>query len=149
MAFLAIIVIVAGADDWALSGLVGNACIALLCGFRADGFDIRASCSGLLRKEFAKVLEAVAGVIFFALHGVWCARLNFIIAVKPPKMVNSNSFTVFINMLDNQDLYFVANEFIWSIMLIPTTSQSLLIKQHLGNGEDSLKPYFINSILFN
>ena len=54
---------------------------------------------------------------------------------------------VFLNMLDNQDLYFVSNEFIWSIMLVPTLSQSALIKQDLSNNKQtSLKPYFINSI---
>lgn len=54
---------------------------------------------------------------------------------------------VFINMLDNQDLYFVANEYIWAIMLVPTLSQSTLIKQEIANNKEySLKPYFINSI---
>ena len=55
---------------------------------------------------------------------------------------------VFINTLDNQDLYFVSNEFIWSIMLVPTLAQSSLIKQDLANNNDSsLKPYFINSLI--
>lgn len=55
---------------------------------------------------------------------------------------------VFLNMIDNQDLYFVSNEFIWSIMLVPTLAQSSLIKQDLSNNKDSsLKPYFINSII--
>lgn len=55
---------------------------------------------------------------------------------------------VFLNMLDNQDLYFVSNEFIWSIMLVPTLAQSSLIKQELSsNNKISLKPYFINSIV--
>lgn len=55
---------------------------------------------------------------------------------------------VFLNMLDNQDLYFVSNEFIWSIMLVPTLAQSSLIKQDLANNKDSsLKPYFINSLI--
>lgn len=54
---------------------------------------------------------------------------------------------VFINMLDNQDLYFVSNEYIWSIMLVPTLAQSTLIKQEIANNKNySLKPYFINSI---
>ena len=54
---------------------------------------------------------------------------------------------VFLNMLDNQDLYFVSNEFIWSVMLVPTLSQSAVIKQDLSNNKQaSLKPYFINSI---
>jgi len=52
---------------------------------------------------------------------------------------------VFLNMLDNQDLYFVSNEFIWSIMLVPTLAQSSLIKQDFAsNKNSSLKPYFIN-----
>jgi hypothetical protein len=51
-------------------------------------------------------------------------------------------------MLDNQDLYFVSNEFIWSIMLVPTLAQSSLIKQELSSDNKiSLKPYFINSIV--
>ena len=55
---------------------------------------------------------------------------------------------VFLNMLDNQDLYFVSNEFIWSIMLVPTLAQSSLIKQDLANNKNSsLKPYFINSLI--
>jgi hypothetical protein len=50
-------------------------------------------------------------------------------------------------MLDNQDLYFISNEYIWSIMLIPVLSQSSLIKQDIANNKNySLKPYFINSI---
>ena len=55
---------------------------------------------------------------------------------------------VFLNMLDNQDLYFVSNEFIWSIMLVPTLAQNSLIKQDFANNkESSLKPYFINSLI--
>lgn len=55
---------------------------------------------------------------------------------------------VLLNVIDNQDLYFVSNEYIWSIMLIPTLSQSTLIKQRVSNDHNhSLKPYFINSIL--
>ena len=55
---------------------------------------------------------------------------------------------VFLNMIDNQDLYFVANDFIWSIMLVPTLAQSSLIKQDIANSKNySLKPYFINCIL--
>jgi len=55
---------------------------------------------------------------------------------------------VFLNMLDNQDLYFVSNEFIWSIMLVPTLAQTSLIKQDLANNRDcSLEPYFINSLI--
>lgn len=56
---------------------------------------------------------------------------------------------VFLNMLDNQDLYFVSNEFIWSVMLVPTLAQSSLIKQELANGNNNLKPYFINSIILS
>jgi hypothetical protein len=55
---------------------------------------------------------------------------------------------VFLNMLDNQDLYFVSNEFIWSIMLVPTLAQSSLIKQDFAsNKNSSLKPYFINCFI--
>ena len=55
---------------------------------------------------------------------------------------------VFLNIIDNQDLYFVSNEFIWSIMLVPTLAQSSLIKMDISNNQDaSLKPYFINSII--
>lgn len=54
---------------------------------------------------------------------------------------------VFLNTLNNQDLYFVSNEFIWSLMLVPTLAQSSLIKQNLANNKQhALKPYFINSI---
>ncbi len=52
----------------------------------------------------------------------------------------------FLNIIDNQELYFVSNEYIWSIMLIPTLAQTSLIKQEFTNNkESSLKPYFINS----
>lgn len=55
---------------------------------------------------------------------------------------------VLLNILDNQDLYFVSNEYIWSIMLVPTLSQSTLIKQEIANSKNSsLKPYFINCIM--
>lgn len=55
---------------------------------------------------------------------------------------------VFLNTLDNQDLYFVANDFIWSIMLVPTLAQSTLIRQDIANNENySLKPYFLNSVI--
>lgn len=55
---------------------------------------------------------------------------------------------VFLNMLDNQDLYFVSNEFIWAIMLVPTLSQSSLIKQDIATNKNaSLKPYFANAIV--
>ena len=53
---------------------------------------------------------------------------------------------VFLNVLDNQDLYFVANDYIWSIMLVPVIAQSGIIKQELALGNKNLKPYFINSI---
>ena len=57
---------------------------------------------------------------------------------------------VFLNKIDNQDLYFVSNEFIWSVMLVPTLAQSSLIKQDLANNEDAqLKPYFVNCIVLN
>lgn len=55
---------------------------------------------------------------------------------------------VFLNLLDNQDLYYVSNEYIWSIMLVPCLAQSSLIRQDIANNKDySLKPYFINSII--
>lgn len=54
---------------------------------------------------------------------------------------------VFLNVLDNQDLYFVANDYIWSIMLVPVIAQSNVIKQELALGNKNLKPYFINSTL--
>ena len=54
---------------------------------------------------------------------------------------------VFLNILDNQDLYFVANEYIWSIMLVPVLAQSTLVKQSLSNGDNDIKPYFLNSII--
>lgn len=55
---------------------------------------------------------------------------------------------VFLNMLDNQDLYFVSNEFIWSVMLVPTLAQSSLIKQNLSTDkQESIKPYFVNSFV--
>ncbi len=55
---------------------------------------------------------------------------------------------VLLNVIDNQDLYFVSNEYIWSLMLVPTLAQSTLIKQRISNDNShSLKPYFINSVL--
>lgn len=57
---------------------------------------------------------------------------------------------VFLNKIDNQDLYFVSNEYIWSIMLVPTLAQSSLIKQTITNNDkESLKPYFINTIVLS
>ena len=40
---------------------------------------------------------------------------------------------VLLNVIDNQDLYFVSNEYIWSLMLVPTLAQSTLIKQRISN----------------
>lgn len=54
---------------------------------------------------------------------------------------------VFLNVLDNQDLYFVANDYIWSIMLVPIIAQSNVIKQELALGNKNLKPYFENVFL--
>lgn len=54
---------------------------------------------------------------------------------------------VFLNILDNQDLYFVANDYIWSVMLIPVVAQSGIIKQEVSNGNNNLKLYFINSFI--
>ena len=57
---------------------------------------------------------------------------------------------VFLNMLDNQDLYFVANEYIWSVMLVPVLAQSTLIKQDVANNPDfKVAPYFLNSVLLS
>ena len=53
---------------------------------------------------------------------------------------------VFLNVIDNQDLYFVANDYIWSVMLVPVIAQSGIIKQELALGNENLKPYFLNSI---
>ena len=54
---------------------------------------------------------------------------------------------VFLNIIDNQDLYYVSNEFIWSVMLVPVLAQNNVIKQAVANNKDeSLKPYFINTI---
>lgn len=55
---------------------------------------------------------------------------------------------VLINTLNNQDLYYMSNEFIWSIMLVPALAQNDYIKQKVSqNNNESLKPYFINSVL--
>ena len=54
---------------------------------------------------------------------------------------------VFLNIIDNQDLYFVANEYIWSIMLVPVLAQSTIIKQAVSNGNKDIQPYFLNSII--
>ena len=54
---------------------------------------------------------------------------------------------VFLNIIDNQDLYYVANDYIWSIMLVPVLAQSGIIKQELALGNSNLKPYFFNSII--
>jgi len=55
---------------------------------------------------------------------------------------------VLINTLNNQDLYFMSNEFVWSIMLIPALAQNDYIKQKVSqNNHESLKPYFVNSFL--
>ena len=57
---------------------------------------------------------------------------------------------VFLNMIDNQDKYFIANEFIWGIMLIPALAQSTLIKQDIANNKNyNLNKYFLNSILLS
>lgn len=55
---------------------------------------------------------------------------------------------VFLNILNNQDIYYVANDFIWSVMLVPVLAQSTLIKQSLAqNNSQPLKKYFINTLL--
>ena len=55
---------------------------------------------------------------------------------------------VLINTLNNQDLYYMSNEFIWSIMLVPALAQNDYIKQKVSqNNNECLRPYFINSVL--
>lgn len=55
---------------------------------------------------------------------------------------------VLLNMLDNQDLYFVANDFIWSIMLVPAIAQNILVKQAVSNNEtETLKPFLVNCLV--
>jgi len=57
---------------------------------------------------------------------------------------------VFLNILNNQNIYYVANDYIWSVMLVPVLAQSTLIKQFLAqNNNQSLKKYFINTILLS
>ena len=57
---------------------------------------------------------------------------------------------VLINTLNNQDLYYISNEFIWTIMLVPTLAQNDYIKQKISqNNNESLKPYFLNNILLS
>ena len=57
---------------------------------------------------------------------------------------------VLLNTLNNQDLYFIANDFIWSVMLIPTIAQNDLIKQNVSqNNNESLKGYLLNSVLIS
>lgn len=54
---------------------------------------------------------------------------------------------VFLNILNNQDLYYVSNDFIWSIMIVPALAQNNIIKQNLSqNNNESLKPYLFNNI---
>lgn len=55
---------------------------------------------------------------------------------------------VFINMLNNQGLYYVSNDYIWSIMLIPTLAQNICIKQDISHDNSfSLKPYVLHNFL--
>ena len=57
---------------------------------------------------------------------------------------------VFLNILNNQDIYYVSNEFIWSVMLVPVLAQSTLIKQLLAKDcNQPLKKYFINTIFLS
>lgn len=54
---------------------------------------------------------------------------------------------VFLNIVNNQNLYYVANDFIWSFMLIPVLAQNNVIKQEVSNNNAaSLKPYFLHSL---
>ena len=53
---------------------------------------------------------------------------------------------VLINTLNNQDLYYIGNDFIWSIMLVPALAQNNYIKQNVSrNNNEKLKPYFMHS----
>ena len=55
-----------------------------------------------------------------------------------------------LNTLNNQDLYFIANDFVWSVMLIPTIAQNDLIKQNVSQDNNtSLKDYLLNSVLIS
>ena len=55
---------------------------------------------------------------------------------------------VLLNVVDNQDIYCVANEYIWAIMLVPTLAQNALIKQELSNDLNcKIKPYFLNTTI--
>lgn len=55
---------------------------------------------------------------------------------------------VLLNMIDTQDLYFVSNDFIWSVMLVPAMAQNTLIRQEIANNSNySLKPYFLNCVI--
>ena len=55
---------------------------------------------------------------------------------------------VVINMLNNQDLYYVSNDYIWSFMLVPTLAQSTLVRQDIAsNPSKPLKAYFINCLI--
>ena len=55
---------------------------------------------------------------------------------------------VFLNIIDSQELYYVANNYIWSIMLVPTLAQNSLIKQELAyDRQTEMKPFFINTII--
>ena len=57
---------------------------------------------------------------------------------------------VLLNTLNNQDLYFIANDFIWSVMLIPTIAQNNLIKQNVSqNNNERLRDYLLNSVLIS
>ena len=57
---------------------------------------------------------------------------------------------VLLNVVNNQELYFVGNEFIWSVMLVPVLAQNNCIKQSVSiNNNESLKPYFVNGILIS
>ena len=57
---------------------------------------------------------------------------------------------VLLNTLNNQDLYFIANDFIWSVMLIPALAQNNLIKQNVSqNNNESLRDFLLNSVLIS
>ena len=57
---------------------------------------------------------------------------------------------VLINTLNNQDLYYIGNEFIWSVMLVPALAQNTLIKQRVSkDNRHSLRDYFLNGILIS
>ena len=59
----------------------------------------------------------------------------------------------FLNIIDGQDSYYLANGIIWNFLLVPTLAQnSLIVQDYAEKKEFTLKPYFkqaiITSVLF-